>query len=300
MMKDLCGERVGAGIGAGIGTGTDTDTCADERGIRLWAKPVRIIPCLDVKDGRVVKGVRFSGLRDAGDPVEMAAVYQAQGADELVMLDISATEEGRGNKVEIVRQIRKVISIPLTVGGGVRSVEDMDVLLQAGADKVSLNSAPLKKPELLATIAGQFGRERTVLAIDAALFAAAVDNPINAGGPWEALACSGHVRTGLDAVEFARLGAQLGAGEILLTSWDRDGLTDGYDLQLIRAVAEAVDVPVIASGGAGNPTHLHEGLMAGASAVLAASIFHHGDYTVTQLKKWLADRGVPVRLPSGI
>lgn len=245
----------------------------------------RIVPCLDVKDGRVVKGVRFQGLRDAGDPVERAAAYEEQGADELVMLDVSATPEGRGNAVETVRAVRAVLSIPLTVGGGLRAVADAERLLDAGADKVGVNSAAVARPELLTELAERFGAQCTVLALDAA----------ETGGAWEVVVHSGRDRTGLDAVEWAREAVRRGAGEILLTSWDRDGTRSGYDLALLRAVSAAVSVPVIASGGADSAAHLAEGLRAGASAVLAASILHDGDTTVRDLKRALAAAGLETR-----
>jgi imidazoleglycerol phosphate synthase cyclase subunit len=245
----------------------------------------RIIPCLDVSHGRVVKGVRFQGLRDAGDPAERAALYEAQGADEIVMLDVSATPEGRGHQLETVARVREVLAIPLTVGGGVRSEDDAWRLLEAGADKVSVNSAAVERPALLAEIAARFGRQCCVLAIDAAL----------RDGRFEVLVKGGREATGRDAVAWAREGEELGAGEILLTSWDRDGTRSGYDLPLIRAVASVVRIPVIASGGADTPEHLVEALEAGADAVLAASIFHDGDRTVAEVKRFLAARGVTVR-----
>jgi len=245
----------------------------------------RIIPCLDVSHGRVVKGVRFQGLRNAGDPAERAALYEAQGADEIVILDISATPEGRGHQLETVARVREVLAIPLTVGGGVRSEDDAWRLLQAGADKVSVNTAAVERPALLAEIAARFGRQCCVLAIDAAL----------RDGRFEVLVKGGREGTGRDAVAWAREGEGLGAGEILLTSWDRDGTRSGYDLPLIRAVASAVRIPVIASGGADTPEHLAEALEAGADAVLAASMFHDGDRTVAEVKRFLAARGVVVR-----
>lgn len=245
----------------------------------------RIIPCLDVSHGRVVKGVRFQGLRDAGDPAERAALYEAQGADEIVILDVSATPEGRGHQLETVARVREVLSIPLTVGGGIRSDEDAWRLLEAGADKVSVNTAAVERPTLLSEIAVRFGRQCCVLAIDAAL----------RDGRFEVLVKGGREGTGKDAVAWAREGEARGAGEILLTSWDRDGTRSGYDLALTRAVASAVRIPVIASGGADTPEHLAEALEAGADAVLAASIFHDGDRTVAEVKRFLAARGVVVR-----
>jgi imidazoleglycerol phosphate synthase cyclase subunit len=249
----------------------------------------RIIPCLDVRDGRVVKGIRFQGLRDAGDPAERAAAYEAQGADELVVLDVSATPEGRGNALDTVRKVRAVLSIPLTVGGGVRAVEDGVALLEAGADKVSINTAAVKDPSILGRLAERFGVQCVVLALDAA--------SRDAGG-WEVVVRSGKERTGIDAVGWAKDAVQLGAGEILLTSWDRDGTRSGYDVALLEAVCGAVPVPVIASGGAACASHLAVALRAGASAVLAASIFHDGDTTVARVKRELLAEGLVIR-PSG-
>jgi imidazoleglycerol phosphate synthase cyclase subunit len=245
----------------------------------------RVIPCLDIKDGRVVKGVRFQQLRDAGDPVENAAAYEQQGADEIVLLDVSATPEGRGHAVDTVRAVRSVLSIPLTVGGGVRNESDAGRLLDAGADKVGVNTAAVERPDLIAEIARRFGTQCTVLAVDAAA---------NASG-WEVVVRSGVERTGLDVVEWCRKATVLGAGEILLTSWDRDGTRDGYDLDLIAAVAGTVSVPMIASGGAANSEHLVEALRAGASAALVASILHDGDATVSDLKAGLSRAGITVR-----
>ena len=247
---------------------------------------IRIIPCLDVRDGRVVKGIRFQGLRDAGDPVERAAAYEAQGADELVLLDVSATPEGRGHGVETVRAVREVLGIPLTAGGGVRQVADAARLLDVGADKVGVNTAAVTRPEILGELATRFGCQCTVLALDAAR---------TAPGVWEVVTLSGTHRTGIDAVAWAREAVDRGAGEILLTSWDRDGTRSGYDCELLTAVSDAVHVPVIASGGADHPGHLVEALEAGASAVLAASIFHDGDMTVRDVKQALALAGLEVR-----
>lgn len=246
---------------------------------------VRVIPCLDVDAGRVVKGIRFSEMRDVGDPVESAVVYEEQGADELVLLDVSATPEGRENNLATVAEVREVLSIPLTVGGGVRSVGDARSLLEAGADKVGVNTAAVERPELVTEMAEVFGVQCTVLAVDAA----------RAGDGWEVVTRSGRNRTGIDIVEWCRKGETLGAGEILLTSWDRDGTGDGYDLELLEAVASAVRVPVIASGGAREPGHLVEGIRAGASAVLVASILHDGVTTVRELKRHLSAVGVEVR-----
>ncbi|MCZ6834935.1 MAG: imidazole glycerol phosphate synthase subunit HisF [Planctomycetota bacterium] len=247
----------------------------------------RIIPCLDVRDGRVVKGVQFSGLRDAGSPAELAQRYEAQGADELVMLDVSATPEGRQTQLETVRAIREVLFIPLTVGGGVRSVEQAQALLEAGADKVSMNTAAFERPQLITQIADRFGRQCTVVAIDAAT---------NEQGSWEVVTLSGQNRTGVDAIEWARQCEQKGGGEILLTCWDRDGTQSGYELDLIKQVTQAVSIPIIASGGAANASHLNEAIDAGASAVLVASILHDGLTTVESLKTELRNMNVEVRL----
>jgi len=246
----------------------------------------RVIPCLDIKDGRVVKGVRFQQLRDAGDPVENAAAYEEQGADEIILLDVSATPEGRGNAVETVRAVRSVLSIPLTVGGGVRRESDAGRLLDAGADKVGINTAAVSRPDLITEIAQRFGSQCTVLAVDAAM---------RSTGSWEVVVQSGSDRTGLDVVEWCRKATALGAGEILLTSWDRDGTRDGYDVELVAAVADAVTVPVIASGGAARSEHLVAALRAGASAALVASILHDGDTTVADLKLGLSRAGIMVR-----
>lgn len=245
----------------------------------------RIIPCLDVSHGRVVKGVRFQGLRDAGDPAERAALYEEQGADEIVILDVSATPEGRGHQHETVRRVRERLSIPLTVGGGVRTEVDALHLLEAGADKVSVNTAAVERPELLSEIAERFGRQCCVLAIDTAL----------REGRFEVLVKGGREATGREAVQWARDGAERGAGEILLTSWDRDGTRSGFDLELTRAVAGAVEVPIIASGGADSAAHIREAFEAGADAVLAASIFHDGDLSVNDVKLYLMEHGLKVR-----
>jgi imidazoleglycerol phosphate synthase cyclase subunit len=247
----------------------------------------RVIPCLDVKDGRVVKGVRFQGLRDAGSPTELAAAYEDQGADELVLLDVSATPEGRKTALHTVEAVRARLSIPLTVGGGVRSVEDAGALLDAGADKVSVNTAAVIAPGILSELAERFGRQCVVLALDAA-------RPLTGAG-FEVVIRSGKERTGKDAVDWAAQATERGAGEVLLTSWDRDGTRAGYDLPLISAVSARVSVPVIASGGASSAEHLLAALQAGADAVLAASIFHEGDTTVGALKRFLAEHGVEVR-----
>ncbi|MFW5966356.1 MAG: imidazole glycerol phosphate synthase subunit HisF [Persicimonas sp.] len=247
---------------------------------------VRVIPCLDVKHGRVVKGVKFDGLRDQGAPDELAAAYEGQGADEIVMLDVSATPEGRGTQLETVRKIRARLSIPLTAGGGVRRVEDAEKLLNAGADKVSINTAAVNTPDIVDQMAERFGSQCTVIAVDA---------KFNGEGSWEVVVSGGRKPTGIDAIAWLEQVHRRGAGEILLTSWDRDGTRSGYDLELLRAASEAVPVPIIASGGAANPGHLAEAFEAGADAVLAASIFHDGDYTVGEVKEELADDGFEVR-----
>ena len=249
----------------------------------------RIIPCLDIKDGRVVKGINFLQLRDAGDPVEQARSYDLQGADELVFLDISATQEGRKTTLELVSHVADTVFMPLTVGGGIREVDDMRELLLAGADKISVNSAAVQDPRLLSEGAARFGAQCIVLAIDARRR----DN----GPGWEVYVNGGRRPTGLDAIEWAVRGVELGAGEILITSMDADGTLAGYDLELTRAVAEAVSVPVIASGGAGTPAHFAEVLTKGkADAALAASLFHDGKLSILDLKNQLADGGLPVRL----
>lgn len=254
--------------------------------VRPGLRP-RIVPCLDVRDGRVVKGVQFQGLRDAGDPAELAAAYCAQGADELVMLDVSATPEGRATAADTVERVRASLSVPLTVGGGVRSIADAERLLAAGADKVAVNTAAVARPAILGELADRFGQQCVVLALDAA----------QTGGGWSVVVRSGTDRRPLDAVAWARQAVDAGAGEILLTSWDRDGTRRGYDLALLSAVSDAVSVPVVASGGADGPGHFAAGLQAGADAVLAASIFHDGDWTVGRVKQALAERGLTVRLP---
>jgi len=254
----------------------------------------RIIPCLDVKDGRVVKGVRFVQLRDAGDPVEQAMVYDAEGADELVFLDITASHERREIVRDMVRRVADAIFIPFTVGGGLRSVEDIREILMAGADKISINSAAVRRPELITEGARRFGSQCIVVAIDARRIS---NPPYPISTPrWEVYINGGRVPTGLDAVEWAREAEARGAGEILLTSMDRDGTQDGYDLELTRAIAEAVRIPVIASGGAGKLEHFYQALTeGGASAALAASLFHYRQLSIAQVKAYLAARGVPVR-----
>ncbi len=258
-----------------------------------WAgmQVARVIPCLDVDGGRVVKGVNFVGIRDAGDPVELAARYDAEGADELVFLDITASSDDRATTVDMARRVAEKVFIPFTVGGGIRSVDDARRLLHAGADKVSVNTAAVQRPELIAEIAEVFGSQCVVVAIDAKA------RPDGAG--WEVHLHGGRTPTGRDVLEWAREAVALGAGEILLTSMDRDGTRDGFDLALTRAVAEAVPVPVIASGGVGTLADLADGVIDGnADAVLAASIFHFGEHTIAEAKTELAARGVTVRPPA--
>ena len=248
----------------------------------------RIIPCLDVTGGRVVKGINFVELRDAGDPVEIAARYNEQGADELTFLDITATSDGRDLILPIIEAVASQVFIPLTVGGGVRTVEDVRRLLNAGADKVSFNSAAVAQPEVIRQASTKYGAQCIVVAIDAKR---------NERGGWDVYTHGGRRNTGLDAVFWARQMADYGAGEILLTSMDRDGTKSGFDLDLTKAVSDAIDIPVIASGGVGNLDHLADGIrLGGADAVLAASIFHYGEYTVGQAKQRMAERGIPVRL----
>jgi imidazole glycerol-phosphate synthase subunit HisF len=245
----------------------------------------RVIPCLDVDAGRVVKGTNFVDIRDAGDPVELAERYDREGADELVFLDITATSDKRGTMVELARRTADNVFVPFTIGGGIRSVEDAQAVLDAGADKVSVNSAAVARPELIDELAGVFGAQCVVLAIDAK----------SVEGAWEVYVAGGRTATGRDAVAWAREGVSRGAGEILLTSMDRDGTNAGYDLALTAAVSEAVAVPVIASGGAGTLDHLVEALASGADAALVASLFHFGHHTIAEAKAALAAAGVPVR-----
>jgi cyclase len=246
----------------------------------------RIIPCMDVDAGRVVKGTRFIDIRDAGDPVELAAHYDATGADELIFLDITATSDKRDTVVDLARRAADELFVPFTIGGGVREVTDAQAVLDAGADKVAVNSAAVARPELVSEMADVFGAQCVVLAIDAKR---------RSDGGFEVYVAGGRTPTGRDAVEWAREAVERGAGEIMLTSMDRDGTQDGYDLELIRAIAGAVEVPVIASGGAGEPAHLVDGLRAGADAVLCASIFHYGAYTIPQVRDALRAAGVPMR-----
>lgn len=252
----------------------------------------RIIPCLDVAGGRVVKGVRFVDIQDAGDPVEIARRYDAAGADELVFLDITASTDERDTMVSVVEQVARQISIPLTVGGGIRTVADIERLLQAGADKVSISTAAVQSPDFVREAAAQFGSQCIVVAIDAKRVSAPNEPP-----RWEVFTHGGRTGTGLDAVDWAQRMAAAGAGELLVTSMDRDGTKEGFDNELNRAVAEAVSVPVIASGGVGNLQHLADGVLQGhADAVLAASIFHFGEYSIEQAKQYLASQGIEVRL----
>ena len=247
----------------------------------------RVIPCLDVTDGRVVKGVNFVSLRDAGDPVELAATYDAAGADELVFLDITASSDNRNTMVDVVRRTAEEVFIPFTVGGGIRSVENARTMLRAGADKVSVNTSAVERPTLISDIAYEFGNQCVVVAID---------SKRRANGGWEVFLHGGRTPTGIDALLWAQDAVAHGAGEILLTSMDRDGTKDGFDIELTRAISDAVSVPVIASGGVGNLDHLVEGVLEGhASAVLAASIFHFGEYSIAQAKLAMDAAGIPVR-----
>lgn len=253
---------------------------------------VRVIPCLDVDAGRVVKGVNFADLRDAGDPVELAAKYDAEGADELTFLDVTASSGGRATMLDVVTRTAEQVFIPLTVGGGVRSVQDVDALLRAGADKVSVNTAAIARPELLRELSSRFGSQCIVLSVDARTVPAG-EAPTSSG--WEVTTHGGRRGTGIDAVEWAQRGAELGVGEILLNSMDADGTKAGFDLAMIRAVRAAVSVPVIASGGAGAVEHFAPAVQAGADAVLAASVFHFGEMTVGDVKTAMRGEGVPVR-----
>jgi cyclase len=246
----------------------------------------RIIPCMDVDGGRVVKGTKFIDIRDAGDPVELAAYYDQHGADELVFLDITATSDKRATVVDLARRAADEVFVPFTIGGGVRTVDDAQAVLDAGADKVSVNSAAVARPALIGEMAKVFGDQCVVLAVDAKR---------REDGSWEVFTAGGRTPTGTDAIAWMREGVERGAGEILLTSMDRDGTKDGYDLDLVRAVAAAVDVPVIASGGVGGPQHMVAGIEAGADAVLAASIFHYGEWSIDAVRDELAAAGVPMR-----
>ena len=255
-------------------------------------KEVRVIPCLDVKGGRVVKGVKFVNLRDARDPVEAAEAYCREGADELVFLDIMATVEDRGTRLEWVKKVAQKVTVPFAVGGGIRNIEDMKDLFDIGVNKVSVNTAAVRNPSLIAEAVKKFGKDRLVVAIDGR------KNPPNSGRPrLEVVVKSGEEATGIDIVEWAKKAEKLGAGEILLTSKDADGTKEGYDLEMTKAVAEAVTIPVVASGGAGKLEHLYEAVViAKASAVLAASIFHFGEISIPQAKKYLKEKGIPVKV----
>jgi len=255
-------------------------------------KEVKIVPCLDIKDGRVVKGINFVNLRDARDPVEAAAAYCQEGADELVFLDIFATVENRKTRLEWVKKVCDVVTVPFAVGGGIASIEDMKALLGLGVDKVSINTAAVRNPELVREASKEFGKERLVVAVDGR------KNPADSGSPrLEVVVKSGSEFTGMDIVDWAKRVEELGAGEILLTSKDADGTKEGYDLEMTKAVAEAVSIPVTASGGAGKLEHLYEAVTIGkASAVLAASVFHFGEISIPQAKKYLADKGISVRI----
>ena len=267
----------------------------------------RIIPCLDVDAGRVVKGVSFVNIRDAGDPAELAASYNSEGADELVFLDITASSDAREIMLGVVEQVSEQVFIPLTVGGGLRNLADVRRMLEAGADKVSLNTAAVADPRLVADAADFFGSQCIVVALDVKRIpgseradaldrARGSDLPVDADSVWEVYTHGGRTPTGIDALKWAHRAAEIGAGELLVTSMDTDGQLTGYDLELIRAISDGVGVPVIASGGAGNLEHLYDALQTGrADAVLAASIFHYGDYTIQQAKRYLTDRGLPIR-----
>ena len=250
----------------------------------------RVIPCMDVKDGRVVKGVNFVNLRDAGDPIELAQRYDEQKADEVIFLDITATSDDRATTIDLASRASEELHLPYTVGGGFRTVEDIRTMIAAGADKVSINSAAVKNPDLITEAAKRFGTQAIIVAIDAKQRA---DNP----NKWEVYVAGGRTATGIDAVEWATEAAKRGAGEILLTSMDRDGSRDGFDCALTRAVARAVDIPVIASGGVGELEHFAQGIIEGeADAVLAASVFHYGELTIRQVKEYMRSQGIPVRL----
>ncbi len=253
---------------------------------------VKIIPCLDIKEGRVVKGVKFVDLRDARDPVEAAAAYCAEGADEVVFLDITATLEDRGTRLEWVKRVAEKVTVPFAVGGGIRSTDDMKALFEIGVDKVSINTAAVRNPDLVKDASREFGREKLVVAVDGMKNEPGPDKP-----RLELVVSGGTEPTGIEIVEWAQKVEALGAGEILLTSKDADGTKDGYDIEMTRAVAEAVDIPVIASGGAGTLEHLHEAVVDGkASAVLAASIFHFGEISIPEVKRYLKERGIPVHM----
>jgi imidazoleglycerol phosphate synthase cyclase subunit len=273
----------------------DKDNAAKQQ-LLPRAKIPRIVPCLDVRGGKVVKGIKFQNIKEAGDPSERASLYENQGADELVVLDISATIEERKTTTETVSLVRNVLSIPLCVGGGVKTVDDAQRLLLAGADKVAVNTAAVKNPSIINDMALKFGRQCTVLSLDAALKENhSPDEPSNKK-EWEVVINAGKERTGMDAITWAKECEQRGAGEILLTSWDRDGTKSGYDVDLIEAISRSVTIPIIASGGAATADHLAQAVQHGADAVLAASIFHYAEYTVQQVKEELQTKGIPVRL----
>ena len=255
-------------------------------------KEVRIIPCLDVKDGRVVKGVRFENVRDARDPVEAAEAYCREGADELVFLDIAATVEARGTRLDWVRRVAEKVTVPLCIGGGIRNMKDMKALFDLGVDRISVNTAAVRDPELIANASRQFGKSRLVVAIDGRK-----NSPGSALPRLEVVVRGGHDSIGIELVGWARRVEELGAGEILLTSKDADGTREGYDIEMTKAVAEAISIPVVASGGAGKLEHLYEAVaVAGASAVLAASIFHFGEISILQAKEYLRSKGIPIRV----
>ncbi len=265
----------------------------EERTDDMKTRPVKVVPCLDIKDGRVVKGVKFVSLRDARDPVEAAAAYCKEGADELVFLDIAATIENRGTRIEWVRKVAETVTIPFAVGGGIRSTDDMSTLFDIGVDKVSINTAAVRDPQLIRSASEAFGKDKLVVAIDGAKNA-----PGSGKLRLEVVVSGGTEATGLDLVEWARKVEDLGAGEILLTSKDADGTREGYDIEMTRAVTDAVGIPVTASGGAGTLEHLYQAVAeAGASAVLAASIFHFGEIPIPEVKAYLKEKGIPVSMP---
>jgi cyclase len=294
----LTGEGRGLNIINGADNKLQSNIPVDHR--NMLTK--RIIPCLDVNNGRVVKGTNFVGLRDAGDPVEIARRYNEEGADELVFLDITASHEGRAILLDMVQRVAENIFMPFTVGGGLRTLEDVTQLIQAGAEKVSLNSAAVRTPELISAVSRKFGRCATVVNIDPKRVTKSRPGRPEGSEPsetwWEVQINGGRIPTGLEAVSWARQVEELGAGEIVLTSMDADGTKNGYDLPMLEAISRAVSIPVVASGGAGSPEHLRQAFVAGADAALAASIFHYKEYSIAETKAYLAERGVPVRIPS--